>query len=191
MENKILITYESTYGYIAQIANFIKDKLVERELETRVIDVKRSKDKEVYPLEQFKGIVLGVELFISAFKKLKKTFFKKDLAQYRDDSHFVAVFSTHPFMIGVLIDPPAEDEKFTRSISKKLGFTPDLCKFFNPVLDFTAFSPLKPDELKVIRSASRSRLKKHGIKLDSEGVNDFRDWDNIAAFADTFASLLK
>lgn len=186
-----MIAYESPYGYIAQIANFIKDKLVERELETILVDVVRAKDKDVYPLEQYKGIVLGIEMFISKFKKLKKTFFKKDLAQYRDDSHFVALFSTSPMNIRILTDPPDEDESFTRSMSKKLGFTPDLCKVFNPVLDFSAYSPLERDYIKIMRSAGGSNLKKQGITLDSNGVNDFRDWDNVTAFADSFASLLK
>lgn len=82
MKNKVLIAYESTYGYTTQVANFIKDKLVERGLETVVIDVKRSEDVEVYPLEQYKGIILGICIGVSAFKKLKKSFFKKDLARY-------------------------------------------------------------------------------------------------------------
>jgi len=88
--SKVLIAYESKYGYTTQVANFIKDKLVERGLDTINVDVKRSEGVEVYPLKQYNGIILGLCIGTSAFKKLKKSFFKKDLAQYKDDSHFVA-----------------------------------------------------------------------------------------------------
>ncbi|MFW9950994.1 MAG: flavodoxin domain-containing protein, partial [Candidatus Thorarchaeota archaeon] len=150
--NKVLIAYESTYGYTTQVANFIKDKLVEHGLETVVVDVIRSKNVEVYPLEQYKGIILGTCIGISAFKKLKKTFFKKDLAQYKDDSHFVAVFTNNPSNLVMLVEP---DNKYMRYISKKLGFIPDICEEFKPVLDFSASSPLASDDIKIFKFVSK------------------------------------
>ena len=185
--NKVLIAYESTYGYTTQVANFIKDKLAKRGLETVIVDVKRSEGVEVYPLEQYNGIILGLCIGTSAFKKLKKTFFKKDLAQYKDDSHFVAVFTNSPSHMRMLIEPHKGREKYVRYISKKLAFVPDACEEFKPVLDFSAFSPLDSSDKKL----ARFFCKKKGIEVDRNGSNDFRDWDNIAAFADAFADLLK
>jgi len=187
--SKVLIAYESMYGYTTQVANFIKDKLVERGLETVVIDVKRSEDVEVYPLEQYKGIIVGIFLFLSSFKKLKKNFFKKDLARYKDDSHFVAVFTNNPSHLVMLIEP--DNNKFVKYISKKLGFVPDACEVFKPVLDFTAFSPLTSDDRKIFKFICKRKLIKRGIEVDLNGVNDFRDWNNIAAFSDSFTALLK
>lgn len=187
--NKVLIAYESEYGYTTQVANFIKDKLVERGLDTISVDVKRSEGVEVYPLEQYKGIIIGTHIGTSAFKKLRKTFFKKDLAQYKDDSHFVAVFSNSPTHMILLVKP--DNDNYTRYVSKKLGFVPDALEVFKPVLDFTASSPLRSDDLKMYRFISKRKLKIGGIEVDLNGVNDFRDWNNIAAFADAFAELLK
>ena len=187
--NKVLIAYESEYGYTTQVANFIKDKLVERGLDTITVDVKRSEGVEVYPLEQYIGIVLGFCIGWSAFKKLKKMFLKKDLAQYKDDSHFVAAFTNSPSYLVMLVEP--DNDKYVRYVSKKLGFTPDACKEFKPVLDFTASSPLASDDMKIIRFVSKRKLMKRGIEVDLDGVNDFRDWDNIAGFANSFADLLK
>ncbi|MFX1476988.1 MAG: flavodoxin domain-containing protein [Promethearchaeota archaeon] len=185
---KVLIAYESIHGYTTQVVNFIKDRLVELGLDVLTCDVIRNKNQEVYPLEQYKGIIVGTCVGVSAFKKLKKTFFKKDLVQYKDDSHFVAVFTNSPDHIVALVKP---SDNYYRYISKKLGFTPDMCEVFKPVLDFTAFSPLSSDDKKIFRFISRTKLRKGGIEVDLNGVNDFRDWDNIAAFADRFASLLQ
>lgn len=191
MTNKILIVYESTYGYIAQVANFLKDRLMEAGLDIDVIDVKRYKGLKVYPLEQYKGIVLGIfsGSGVSSFKKLKRTFLRKDLAQYRNDSHLVGVFTTRSFNITTLNEQ--EDEKFARYIIKKLGFTPDLCEVFKPVLNFSALSPIEPGDRKIIRFVCERDQKQLGIRLDYTGINDFRYWDNITAFADTFVSFLK
>ena len=185
--NQVLIAYESPYGYTTQIANFIKDKLEEYELETVVIDVIRSKNKEIYPLAQYKGIILGTSTKISAFKKLKKTFFKKDLAQYKDDSHYVAVFTNSPSNLEMLVEP---DDKYMQYIIKKLGFIPDLCEVFNPVLDFTPFSPLTSDNIDLYRIICKKKLIQNGIEVDLNGVNDFRDWKSIEEFADNFSALL-
>ena len=187
--SKVLIAYESEYGYTTHVANFIKDKLEEHGLETVVIDVKRTENVEVYPLEQYNGIVFGFCIGWSAFKKLKKTFLKKDLAQYKDNSHFVAVFTNSPSYLVMLVEP--DNDKYVRYVSKKLGFIPDACEEFKPVLDFTAFSPLASSDKKMFKFISKRKLMKREIDVDLNGVNDFRDWDNIAAFANAFADLLK
>ena len=189
--NKVLIAYESEYGYTTQVANFIKEKLEDRGLEIVIVDVKRSENVEVYPLEQYSGIILGLCISVSAFKNLKKTFFKKDLAQYKDDSHFVAVFTNSPSYLVMLVEPESSRDKYVKYMSKKLGFIPDACEEFKPVLDFTAFSPLASDDIKIFKFVSKRKLIKGGIEVDLNGVNDFRDWDNIAAFANAFADLLK
>jgi len=89
----------------------------------------------------------------------------------------------------MLVEP--DNNKYEQYISKKLGFIPDVCEEFKPVLDFTAFSPLASDDRKIFKFISKRKLIKRGIEVDLNGVNDFRDWDNIAAFADTFGTLLK
>ena len=91
-----------------------------------------------------------------------------------------------------LISPTAGDEKMLSiNLSKKLGFTPDMCEEFKTVLDFSASSPLESGDKKMYRFISKRKLIKNGIEMVLNGVNDFRDWDNIGAFADSFATLLK
>lgn len=185
--NKVLIAYESRYGYTTQVVNFLKEKLVEHGLDVVAFDVMRSKNVEVYTLEQYKGIILGTCIGVSAFKKLRKSFFKYDLARYKDNSHFVAVFTNSPSHIRILIEPHKGREKYLKYISKKLGFVPDMCEVFKPVLDFTAFSPLDRSDKKISKMFCRSK----GIKVDFNGSNDFRDWKNITAFADNFINLFE
>ena len=185
--NKVLIAYESEYGYTTQVVNFLKERLVEHGLDVVAFDVKRSQNIEVYPLEQYKGIIIGTCIGVSAFKKLRKTFFKIDLARYKDNSHFVAVFTNSPSHIRILIEPQKGREKYLKYISKKLGFVPDMCEEFKPVLDFTPFSPLDSSDKKVFKMFCRSK----GIEVNFNGSNDFRDWNNITAFANNFVKLFE
>ncbi len=49
MEKKVLIIYHSEYGYVKQIANFIKDRPQKKGLEVITVDVIRNQNTEVYP----------------------------------------------------------------------------------------------------------------------------------------------
>ncbi|MFX1477323.1 MAG: hypothetical protein ACFFCI_04255 [Promethearchaeota archaeon] len=189
MTKKVLIAYESRYGYVTQVANFVKDILIEKGLETINLDVERMSTVAVYPLEQYQGIIIGICENISAFKKLKKTFIKKDLGQYKEDSHPVAVFTNSPLNIPVLFKPESEHERYQLHITKKFRFRPDICEIFKPVLDFTAFSPLE-SYIKSFRKSISRKAKGVGIELDYKGVNDLRDWPNIKKFTERFIMLL-
>ena len=79
MKKKVLIIYHSEYGYVTQIANFIKDRLQKKGLEVITVDVIRNQNTEVYPLEQYSGIILGIDQGVWRLKKLKKSFLKEIL----------------------------------------------------------------------------------------------------------------
>ena len=190
MGKKVLIVYHSNYGYVAQIANFIKDRLLEKGLAVVTVDVIRSQNIEVYPLEQYSGIILGVNQGLWELKKLKKSFLKEDLPYYKKQQHSVGYFENvvNP---GPLLRKDKNEQRSRKYLKKKLGFIPDLVEIFKPVLDFSPFSPLERDELVLTKSFTRLVMRKSGIVIDYKGCNDFRDWDNISSFADKFIALLK
>lgn len=190
MGKKVLIAYHSNYGYVSQIANFIKDRLLEKGLAVVTVDVIRSQNIAVYPLEQYSGIILGVNQGLWELKKLKKSFLNTDLAHYKIQHRPIALFrnGVNP---GPLIRKDKNRVRFLKYLKKKLGFLPDLVETFNPVLDFSPFSPVERDELVISKAFTRLVMRKKGIVIDYKGCNDFRDWDNISSFADKFNALLK
>jgi menaquinone-dependent protoporphyrinogen IX oxidase len=190
MGKKVLIIYHSNYGYVTQIANFIKDRLLEKEVAVVTVDVIRSQNIEVYPLEQYSGIILGVSQGLWELKKLKKSFLEGDLSYYKKQQHPVGYFENvvNP---GSLIRMDKNKQRLLKYLKKKLGFLPDLVEIFKPVLDFSPFSPVERGELVISKAFTRLVMRKKGIEIDYKGVNDFRDWDNISLFVDKFASLMK
>ncbi|MFX1572835.1 MAG: hypothetical protein ACFFB0_08800 [Promethearchaeota archaeon] len=190
MEYRILIVYRSEYGYVTQIAKFIKDRLLKKGLEVITVDVTRDQNTEVYPLEQYSGIMLGINQGLWELKKLKKSFLKTDLAYYKRQQLPVVLFENY-VNPGLLLRKDKNKERFLKYLKKNLGFIPDLVNIFNPVLDFSPFSPVERDDRVISKTFTRLLAKKSGIVIDYKGCNDFRDWNNIALFADKFIVLLK
>ncbi|MFW9879395.1 MAG: hypothetical protein ACFFG0_40480, partial [Candidatus Thorarchaeota archaeon] len=141
MKKKVLFVYHSKYGYVAQIVNFIKDRLLKKELEVITVDIIHNQNTEVYPLEQYSGILLGINEGPCELKKLKKSFLKTDLAYYKNEGCPVGLFENgvNP---GPLIRKDKNKERFLKYLKKKMGFIPDLVETFNPALDFSPFSPV-------------------------------------------------
>ncbi|MFX1316198.1 MAG: hypothetical protein ACFE9T_10065 [Promethearchaeota archaeon] len=175
---------------MTQIANFIKDRLLEKGLAVVTVDVIRNQNIEVYPLEQYNGIILGVNSGLWELKKLKKSFLRGDLSYYKKQQRLVGYFE-NDVNPGPLLRMDKNKQRLLKYLKKNLGFIPDLVEIFKPVLDFSPFSPLERDEEVMTKAFTRLVMRKKGIDIDYNGVNDFRDWDNISLFADKFVSLLK
>ncbi|HSG67941.1 MAG TPA: flavodoxin domain-containing protein [Bacteroidales bacterium] len=168
MAKKVLVAYASKYGSTAEIAEKIGEVLAGRKLHVEVAEV-----NNVPNLKDYDAVVIGSAVYIGKWRKDAVRFmkiFEKDLREKR-----VWIFSTGPTGKG---DPAALLEGW------------NLPKNVEPIVnsinaeDVTIFhGALDMDKL--------SGMHRMMIKKVKAAVGDFRDWEEIVAWAGKIADNLQ
>jgi len=160
MGSKVLVAYASKYGNTAEIAEKISKVLQNAGLYTDVIPVKRIKKSTDY-----QAVVLGSAVYIGMWRKEAASFLKAnvmDLAQKP-----VWLFSSGPTGAGDL-EEMLEGWKFPSGLK--------------PVAD-----RIHPRDISVFRGAVNMQklngLEKWMLNRVQAAEGDFRDWENIVAWA--------
>ncbi len=169
MDRSILVTYASKYGATAEIASKIGDVLRQAGLPVEVISVETVRDITAY-----QAVVLGSAVYIGKWQKEAVKFLQsneKDLA-----GRMVWLFSSGPTGEG---DPV--------KLVEGLRLPTELQ---------TLVDRIQPRGIEVfhghINTAKISFIEKWAIKnIVKKPFGDFRDWDTIAAWANTIAEALK
>ena len=164
MGNKVLVAYASKYGNTAEIAERIGKVLREAGLQTDVIPAKQVKKSTDY-----QAVVLGSGVYIGMWRKEAASFLKAnetDLAQKP-----VWLFSSGPTGKGDL-DVLLDGWKFPSGLQ--------------PVAD-----RIHPRDMVVFRGAVNLQklngLERWMMNRVQAAKGDFRDWENIVAWANGIA----
>ncbi|MGZ4853036.1 MAG: flavodoxin domain-containing protein [Halobacteriota archaeon] len=76
MSKKILIAYGSRYGSTEEIAHSMARILANAGLETQLLDLRRTKQKDWPPLASFDGVLVGSGIKIGRWTKEATAFLK-------------------------------------------------------------------------------------------------------------------
>jgi menaquinone-dependent protoporphyrinogen IX oxidase len=188
---KVLLAYDSKYGYVKDIVDSISKKLGESNLEPQIVDIARVKKKNWPIIEDYDGIIIGANA--GKYKALPNkilAFMKSNLNSLNPSRIPLGIFKSDPWQLEILKDPEKIRRKFEKSLMRHFGFLPTLYKVFCPVLDFSRKSKIDRDDRKYLKPIAKKISKKTGLEFDYKGLNDFRDWQNIENFAQNFSELI-
>lgn len=170
MEHKVLVAFATKYGATAGIAEKIGETLRQAGLEAEVVNLKHSKG---LALDSYPAVVLGSAVYIGAWRKEAARFLKQNETALSGKA--VWFFSSGPTESG---DP--------EELVEGWGFP----KGLQPAAD-----RIGPRQTKIFHGAltesKLNGLEKWMLKNVKAPIGDYRDWDMIAAWAETIAAELK
>ena len=194
MSKKILIAYGSRYGSTEEIAHSMAETLKNAGLETQLLDLRRTKQKDWPPLASFDGVLVGSGIKIGRWTKEATAFLKThadELKRLKPKGFVVGVFVSS----GMASTPGQQDEarrKYLKEVLTSVGIADavDTYDAFGGVYDLSASAPMGFLDKRMLGMAAKQMAKDTGTPLTEGARNDLRDWDQIRAFTDHFAELV-
>jgi menaquinone-dependent protoporphyrinogen oxidase len=184
-DKKALIAYGSRYGSTAEISQEISKILRNLDIETLVLDLKETKEKQWPSIDEFNAILVGSSIKMGRWMKEPQKFLKKNKDKIKNTEKILGLFVS---CSTVLDDPMKAKNDYLDKIMEKLKFKADMYDAFGPVFDFSETSKLGY----LTKKISIAGLNESGnIEFDPNARNDLRDWDQIRSFAEKFAELIK
>ena len=195
MSKKVLIAYGSRYGSTEEIVRAMVQILEKEGLETQLLDLRQTKQKQWPTLASFDGILVGSGIKMFRWVGDATTFLKKhadELKALKAKGLVVGVFVS----CGSASTPEGHAEATDRYVDKvltDLGIKAevDIYDAFGGVFDLSSSAPMVVLDKRMRGMAAKKMVKDTGIHLTEGGRNDLRDWDQIKTFTEHFAQLLK
>jgi menaquinone-dependent protoporphyrinogen oxidase len=187
---KVLIAYGTRYGSTEEISQEIGKILKKDGLEVQIVDLKKTKSKEWPSLTTFDGVLVGSSVKMFRWMNEPQEFLKKNKAEIQKKEKILGVFVS----CGLASVPETYEKAKCDEVEKvltKIGIEPDIYDAFGGVYDFSKTSRMSSMDKRMIRMGAKQMEKDYGTKIDEDGKNDFRDWDQIQNFAKKFAAMVK
>jgi menaquinone-dependent protoporphyrinogen oxidase len=194
MSKKILIAYGSRYGSTEEIAHTMKEILENAGLETQLVDLRRTKHKDWPPLASFDGVLIGSGIKIGRWTKEATAFLKthaEELKTLKPRGLVVGVFVS----CGMASTPGQHDEARRKYLEEELTNVcitdaVDTYDAFGGVYDLSSSARMGFLDKRMLGMAVK-QMAKDGTPLTEGARNDLRNWDQIRAFTEHFAQLVK
>ena len=184
---KVLILYGTRYGTTKEISNEIQKFLQEMGITTESYDLEQHKLKEIPPLQDYDGILIGTSIKIKNWTKEVKKFMQKRKSELIKNQNKLGFY--------VCCGEAAEKSNIDNAIDtyitsklKQLEIKPALTDAFGGCYDLTDGSAITGMTRKIVVSILK---KEEGIENPEGKKHDYRDWDQIRNFAKNFGELLK
>ena len=185
--SKVLLLYGTRYGTTKEISDTIEQVIKEKGINTESYNLGEYNLKDIPPLLDYDGIVLGSGIKINRWTKAVKKFVNKRKSELKEKQRTLGFYvccgvAAKKSDIGKAIND------YITSKLQKLEIYPALIDAFGGCYDLTEGSPITGFTRKIVV----------GIMKDEEGIespegkkHDYRDWEQIKDFANRFGDLLK
>ncbi len=183
---KILVVFGSRFGNSKEIANVISKIFEEAKIIVDVVDLKKTKRKNWPSTDRYDGVLVGSGIKIMKWTKEPLAFLKKNKNNLNNKTLGLYVTS----MIK-LTDYEQAKKDYCEKIANNLGIQPKIYDVFDPVIDLSETSNLGALDKGILKLAAMGISKDFDVEIDLEGLNDFRDWDQIKDYANTFVDFIK
>jgi len=183
--SKILILYGTRYGATKEISDEIEKVIQEKGIATESYNLKEVNLKNIPPLDQYDGIIIGTGIKMGMWTKTVKSFIqkrKKELKQMETSMGFYVCCGEAQNNISKAI------EKYITPKLEKIGIQSALIDAFGGVYDLREGSPVTGMTRKIIIGIMK---KEEGIENPEGEMYDYRDWEQIKNYANQFVELLK
>ena len=194
MPKQILIAYGSRYGSTAEIARAMAETFKKEGLEPQVLDLEQTKQKQWPSLTSFDGLVIGSGIKIGRWTRQAAKFLQTradEIKTLKSKGLVVGVFVS----CGLASTPGKQDEArqtYVKKILDDVGMSGavDVYDAFGGVYDLSSSSPMGFIDKRML-SMGAKQMSKDGVTITGGARNDLRDWDQIRAFVEHFAQLVK
>lgn len=172
--NRVFITYGTSEGQSAKIANFIADVLREHGHDATVLDVKESGDS--IP-EGYDGVIVGSSVHVGKHDKHVVDFVRKnqDALSRMPSAFFSVSLAAH--------GDPAEAEHYIQQFVDETAWRPGKLAQFEGALAYTQYGFIKRHLMKRIADSKPGSL---GTDMSRDYV--YTEWDGVKRFAEDFAA---
>ncbi|MFX0177505.1 MAG: flavodoxin domain-containing protein [Candidatus Hodarchaeota archaeon] len=185
--SKVLILYGTRYGTTKGISDEIEKVIQESGISTESYNLKEHNLKDIPPLQEYDGIIVGTGIKIKRWTKVVKTFVQKRKKELKEKQNVLGFY--------VCCGEAAKKNNVSKAINnyitpkfQKLGIEPVLIDAFGGAYDLTEGSPIIGMTRKIVIAIMK---EEEGIE-DPEGkMYDYRDWEQIKDFANKFVGLMK
>jgi len=181
---KLLIAYGTRYGSTEEISQEIAKTLGEKGMESELFNLGIIKSKNWPQLDDYDGFIIGTSLKINSWKKQVKTFLEKNKDKFKGKKF--GVFTCGAYAIA---EPAEANEDITKRLMKNFELKADIYDAFGSILDFSEDTNVGRAGMLALKATAFGLEKDKGMTFDKEGCNDFRDWDKIRSFAESFADI--
>ena len=184
LNNKVLIVYCSRYGTTEEIAMKIASELEELGSQIDLINLKTIEKKFWPNINKYRAIIIGTSIKMGKWTKEIKQYIELNLLNLRNYAFPIGIF----IISGLASDPNKHDELREKYIEKPLRnykLTVSLYEIFAGVLDLTDASKLSWLDKKIVEAMAK---EDQNIKINQK--NDFRNWQNISHFVQTYYNLI-
>lgn len=173
---KILISYGTTEGQTARIAEYVADVIRGHGHEAQAVDIKRSGDPA---LEGYDGVIVGASIHMGKHEQYVEDFARKNRgALERLPSAF---FSVSLAARGDIENAQAYVENF----QQQTGWSPAQVGLFGGALLYTQYGFIKRNMMKKI-----VRDKPGNLATDTSRDYVYTEWDVVRRFAEDFLERL-
>ena len=183
-ENKVLIVYGSRYGATEEIALKMASELKKLSIQTNLINLKNIEQHYWPNITDYKAIIIGSSIKMGKWTKEIKKFIEINLDDLRKYTNPIGLFVTS----GLASNPDRYEELKEDYIEKplqKYHLSVTIFDVFAGVLDLTSSSKFSWLDKKIVNA-----MAKEDQSIKPKEKNDFRNWQKIIAFVDSYNDLL-
>ncbi|MFX0036645.1 MAG: flavodoxin domain-containing protein [Candidatus Hermodarchaeota archaeon] len=182
---KVVILYGTCYGSTEEVAVKIGELLKESGIDANVYNLEDIINDKKFNLDSYDGIILGTAIYnCSNWTKGAKQFLKGFSKRLKQGNQPLAIFT----LCGTASDPtkiPELKKSLIEDKLKKHSLKTQCYDVFGGVLDLSEESRMSKFDIKI------GKLMSNTLPNIKKGQNnDFRDWNKIRAFAESFLEIL-
>ena len=183
--SQVLILYGTRYGTTKEISHEIEKVIQDNGITTESFNLKEVNTKNIPPLDQYDGIIIGTGIKMGMWTKTVKSFLQKRKAELKKKQ---ASLGFYVCCGEAKNDISKAIEKYISPKLEKIGIQSALIDAFGGAYDLREGSPVSGMTRKIIIGVMK---EEEGIE-DPEGkLYDYRDWEQIRNFANQFVEVLK
>jgi menaquinone-dependent protoporphyrinogen oxidase len=175
--SKIFITYGTTEGQTAKIADFISDVLREHGHDVTMFNVNDPAD---IVADGYDAVIVGASIHMGKHDKHVIDFVRKnqDTLARLPSAFFSVSLAAH--------GDAAEAEGYVEQFEQETGWQPDKVALFGGALLYTQYGFVKRH---MMRKIARDKPGNLGVDLSRDYV--YTEWDGVKRFAEHFAAGLR
>ena len=186
-DKKVLIAYGTRTGCTEEISQRLADIFKQKGFSTDLLNLGEVKSKKWPPLSNYNGIIVGSSIRATMWTKGVKSFLNKNKEELQNKEQKFGMFT-----VGLYAVTAVEESKvmILDKLKEKHDLEADLHDAFGGMMDLSEDSPMGKATKSIMKAAAKGMQEDMGLEFDKEGCNDFRDWDRIAKFTESFSDLL-
>ena len=184
MMTKVLILYGTRYGATKEISDEIEKVIQDNGMITESFNLKDVNSKNIPPLDQYDGIIIGTGIKMGMWTKAVKSFVQKrktELKKKQTSLGFYVCCGVAKDDINKAID------KYINAKLEKTGIQSALIDAFGGAYDLREGSLVSGMMRKIVIGIMK---EEEGIEDPDGELYDYRDWDQIRGFANRYVEML-